>query len=565
MRANPDRQPPGRQGPARLHQRRGAAGHGRRRGIASGRRWKRSSTIWRPATVRCWPGATSCRPGSTPGTTSTRQPFDLEAYKSFLREIGYLVPEGEDFSATTAKVDPEISTIAGPQLVVPVTNARYALNAANARWGSLYDALYGTDAIPDDGGAERGPGYNPERGARVIAFARDFLDEIAPLAQGSHRDARGLCGRGRPPGRAARARRHRARAAGQVRRLPGRCREPFGGPAGQPRPAHRDPHRPRAIRSARTTRPGSPTCVLEAAVTTIMDCEDSIAAVDAEDKVAVYRNWLGLMQGDLATTLREGRQDDRASPQPRSHLYRARRRHAHPARPQPDAGAQCRPPDDQRCGAGPRGRRGARGHPRWRDHRADRDPRPAGSRPPSQQPGGLGLHRQAQDARARGGGVHERAVRPHRGCARASSAPRSRSASWTRSGAPRSISRSASAPRATGSCFINTGFLDRTGDEIHTAMEAGADDPQGRHEGSALDPGLRGLERRCRPRLRPAGPRPDRQGHVGDAGPDGGHAGGQDRPSAGRRQHRVGPLADRRRSCTRCTTTRSTSRPARTS
>jgi malate synthase len=121
----------------------------------------------------------------------TNQPHDAEAYKKLLTEIGYLLPEGNDFSATTANVDAEVATIAGPQLVVPVTNARYALNAANARWGSLYDALYGTDVIPEADGCEKSDAYNPRRGAKVIAFARDFIDQAAPLAGGSHKDATG--------------------------------------------------------------------------------------------------------------------------------------------------------------------------------------------------------------------------------------------------------------------------------------------------------------------------------------------------------------------------------------
>ena len=232
--------------------------------------------------------------------------FDPEAYRAFLAEIGYLAPEGGDFTIGTTGVDPEIRAVPGPQLVVPVTNARYALNAANARWGSLYDALYGTDAIPADGGAERGGAYNPVRGARVIAFARRFLDEAVPLAAGSHADATGY---------AIREGRLEVALRGGGTTGPKDVAR-FAGFAGDPaRPSsvlffnhglHFELRIDREHPVGRDDDAGIADIVLEAAVTTIMDCEDSVATVDAEDKVAAYRNWLGLMRGDLTASFEKG-------------------------------------------------------------------------------------------------------------------------------------------------------------------------------------------------------------------------------------------------------------------
>ena len=236
------------------------------------------------------------------------RPIDTGTYLEFLRGIGYLQPEPADFSIGTGSVDPEIATIAGPQLVVPVTNARYALNAANARWGSLYDALYGTDAIPEDGGATRGPGYNRIRGARVVAKAREVLDRTVPLALGSHQEViryRLDCGR-----LAATLTNDLLTGLAHPEQFVG-----YEGDADKPRALllkHNGLHIEIVIDRdhpiGTDDAAGVADVVLESAITTIQDCEDSIAAVDADDKVAAYRNWLGLMQGTLVETFeKDGR------------------------------------------------------------------------------------------------------------------------------------------------------------------------------------------------------------------------------------------------------------------
>ncbi len=234
------------------------------------------------------------------------QPIDREAYRTFLAEIGYLVPEGDHFQAVTANVDPEIADVSGPQLVVPVDNARYALNAANARWGSLYDALYGTDVIPEAEGARKGEAYNPVRGAKVIARAEAFLNEVVGLEHGTFSDVTQFS----------------LRDVDGTKHLIARLRD--GSEAGLADPGkfagyaetegrlssillknnglHIEIRIDRDHPVGNAHLAGVKDVLLEAAITTIQDCEDSVAAVDAADKTRVYGNWNGMMKGTLETT-----------------------------------------------------------------------------------------------------------------------------------------------------------------------------------------------------------------------------------------------------------------------
>jgi len=236
-------------------------------------------------------------------------PIDGAAYKNFLSEIGYLIPEGDNFHITTANVDPEIATIAGPQLVVPVSNARYALNAANARWGSLYDAYYGTDVISEENGCEKGTRFNPVRGARVIEKAAELLDRVVPLAAGRHGEVAQY--EVDPSVSPIVLRAVLQDGSSTVLARP----DQFAGYAhvGEEERIlltsnglHIELQVDRDHAIGKMSAAGLKDIFLESAITTIQDCEDSVAAVDAEDKVNVYRNWLGLMKGDLQDTFEKG-------------------------------------------------------------------------------------------------------------------------------------------------------------------------------------------------------------------------------------------------------------------
>ena len=379
--------------------------------------------------------------------------IDPAAYKAFLGEIGYLLPGGRGLHRRHDQRRPRDQHHRRP--AAGGAGDQRALRAERRQCALGQPLRCALRHRRDPRGRRRRARQRPTTrcaARRVIAFARDFLDRIAPLARRLPPRRDGLC-RSRTAGWRSRSWAAASPGSPSPSKFAG-----YQGDAARPSVVllvnhglHVEVRIDRAHPIGRTDAAGVADLVLEAAITTIHGLRGFGRRGRCRGQGPGLSQLARPDDGRPRHELREGRQDRRAPPRPGSDLHRPRRRAAHPAGPQPDAGAQRRPPHDQRRGARPGRRSGARGHPRRHDHEPDRAARPAGARALSQQPGGLGLHRQAEDARARRGRLRRRAVRPHRGCARPRAASPSRWASWTRSGAPRSTSRSASAPPRTAS------------------------------------------------------------------------------------------------------------------